>query len=83
MKIKMYLDMESVRNLCIKQDWCTHMDIETYADMLFYAEQKACTAEHIEVLANWIAMNSDIESDDPARTVAYYLLNCAVRYDPE
>lgn len=83
MKIKMYLDMESVRSLCIAHDWCTKMDNQKYTEFLYYAEHHHCDAEHIEVLASLIKMNSDVDSDDPVKTIAFALLNEAVTYTLE
>ena len=49
-----------MRALCIKHDWCTHMDNDEYRVLLDRAECDNLTTEDIVWLANTICNASDI-----------------------
>ena len=85
MKVEMIWNMDDVRSMCIRYDYCTGMDCDEYERLLRYVRGTECTIDEIEYVAGWIATRSDFDGythEDATRSVAYSLLNNCVRYIP-
>lgn len=85
MKIEMLWNMDDVRSMCIRYDYCSEMDNDEYERLLHYIRDHECTANEIEYVAAWIADYSDFDgytSEDAILSVAYSLLNNCVKHLP-
>lgn len=85
MKVEMTWNMNDVRSMCIRYDYCNRMDCDEYERLLHYVRDHECTVEEIEYVATWIADYSDFDSytfEDAIRSVAYSLLNNCVKHIP-
>lgn len=85
MKIEMLWNMDDVRFMCIRYDYCSGMDSDEYERLLHHIRDHECTAEEIEYVATWIADYSDFEgytSEEATLSVAYSLLNKCVKHIP-
>lgn len=87
MKIRITLDPDKVRAMCIKHDYCDCCDCDAYAAMLRQCE-KAEGAAAITKIVEKIADFSDVEKmaretfmteDEVIKSIAFNLLNdCAI-----
>lgn len=85
MKVEMVWNMEDVRTMCIRYNYCTGMDCEEYENLLHHVRDTECTADEIMHVADWIADYSDFDGythEDAIRSVAYSLLNNCVKHIP-
>lgn len=85
MTIKASWDADSVRNVCINNDFCTSMTCKEYDKILNWVSSHKPTAKTVETVARMIGQGTktpeDATFDEFLDFIVYELLNKAMTYN--